>query len=167
MAGTRCGVEIWGREKLQCHRWVGALFTGEGKRGREQCIGFTQEKHPHPQTIDQGIVKNWILQVFANSGAEVLSFWKSASFTRVGLGRQWYSCGEGEEAWELTAWRGNLLGCTGVERSHSLSAFTGGYIGSSRTKDMAGTFERVLNSRGQRHMQRENQVVTAFCCAST
>lgn len=130
--------------------WEPFSQRGERERGREQCIGFTEEKHSS-QTTDQGIVKNWILQVFANNGAEILSFWKFAPFTEVDPGRESCYCGEVEEAWELTAWCGNPLGCIGIESSPSLSAFRGVYIASSRTKDMAGTLESIEQQGTETH----------------
>ena len=55
------------------------------ERGRkEQHIGFTQEKHsPKPLT---GELRTGY-QVFTSRGTPILSFWKSAPFIRVKLGR--------------------------------------------------------------------------------
>lgn len=48
MAGTRCGVEIWGREKLQCHRWVGALFTERRKKEGERTVYWVHTRKAPP-----------------------------------------------------------------------------------------------------------------------
>lgn len=95
MAGIWCREGNWGREKVWCCRRVGAIFAERRRKQseREQCIEFSQEKHSL-KTIDGGIVKNWLLQAFINSGTQFLSSSKSAPFAGVYPGWLWFSWGE-------------------------------------------------------------------------
>ena len=49
----------------------------------------------------------------------------------------------------------------------SWSTFGRGYIASLGAKGPLGVIEWLLNSRGQKRTQRTNNLVAAFCCASS
>lgn len=110
----------------------GSPFRGEEKeRGGEKAAHRVCARKALPKTIDGGIMKNRVLQVFTNSGAEILRFWKSfaAHWTRSGqvavlLGRR---RGAQQQTVDSVLW-GSLLGCTGRESSPPWSAFGRRYI---------------------------------------
>ena len=56
---------------------------------------------------------------------------------------------------------------TGREHSPCWSTFGSGYVASPRTRKLVGAIERPFNSRGERHMQRADNLVTAFRSASS
>lgn len=98
---------------------------------------------------------------FANSVELSLRFWKCETFARrelwhVLLGRR------RTVAREHTKWYRDLLGCTERNCSPSCSPFGKGYIASPRTKDSLGTGKGPFIGRGQRSMQRIENLVSAF-----
>ena len=122
---------------------------------REHGIGFTQEGN---------LSRSWtgerkVLSVTVVCEAQVLWFWKCATLSRAEL---WLTLlGRKELAMKYIVWYRDLWGCTRREQSPCWSTFGRGYVAPSRTKDPTGASERLLISRGQRHMQRADN-----CCFS-
>lgn len=92
--------QVCARERVigvaKSRRASGSPFHGEEKeRGGEKAAHRVCARKALPKTIDGGIMRNRVLQVFTNSGAEILRFWKSSLLTGLDLGRWQSSWGEG------------------------------------------------------------------------
>lgn len=81
--------------EAKSHSTSESPFHVENKRRGERAVYQVCARKPLPKITDEGIMRNRVLQVFTNSRAEILSFWKSLVLTGLDLGMWQSSWGEG------------------------------------------------------------------------
>lgn len=141
----------------------GALFADEGEKvgEGEQCIGFVKEKH-FPKTIDWGIKRNYH-QVFTSSGAQI----HVLAFTRVKMG----GCGGTPVVKEGRGLETDILvyrspGSHWERMFPSLEYIWKRVYCLCKDKRPSGLHQVAVHQKGQKCIQRANDLVAAFCCAS-
>lgn len=149
---------------------------GIEREGLRECnIRFTQENLLRSWTGEQGVLNVTVFLCLCCSC--LLSFtnsmWSSNSEVLELQVFNWsvaecdISSWKEGRCWARSGPQGvGIPGHTGKECSPSWSTFGRGFIASPRTRDAAGASKWPFIGRGQRHVERLDNLVPAFCYAT-
>lgn len=153
-----------GMRKTTVLQEVGALFTKRRGGKQRRVLGLCKKSTPPKPLMGESLRMDYpkFLQEWSENSEflQVCAICWSRSEWAVALMKR------RRKSLRMDSVMGDPLGHNGRESSPSWSTMRRQYTVSTRTRDLAGTYKQPSYNRGQRHAQRVDKVLTAFCCAS-